>query len=121
MMPVASEAQTFTETFDAGIPSTWTKVDNHAIAPFPPDSSAVPWVLNMDEALGNYTNGTPSAAATASSFNHPGQYDVSLITPTFVLNSGANGRNVAYDINFSASTRSRRSIPTSASMADRGS
>ena len=48
-----------------------------------PDFSAVPWTTNDVELLGNYTNGTPSLAATASSWNHPGQYDISLITPTF--------------------------------------
>jgi hypothetical protein len=93
-------SQTVTETFDAGIPSSWTIVDNHMVVPGVPDSSAVPWVLNTAEALDNYTNGTPSPVATASSYNHPGQYDISLITPAFVLNAGVDGRSLRYDINY---------------------
>lgn len=92
--------QTITETFDSGIPGAWSIVDNHILNPSIPDFSAVPWTTNDVESLGNYTNGTPSLAATASSYNHPGQYDVSLITPPFALTAGANGRSVRYDVNF---------------------
>lgn len=92
--------QTTTETFDAGIPASWTIVDNHALTPGVPDSSAVPWTTNAAEGLANFTRGTPTLAATASSFNHPGQYDISLITPTFVLNSGIDGTGLLYDVNF---------------------
>ena len=95
-----ANSQTVTETFDAGIPATWSIVDNHAATPGVPDSSAVAWTTNVAEALGNYTDGTPSICATASSFNHPGQYDTSLITPTFVLNAGADGRSIRYNINY---------------------
>jgi hypothetical protein len=57
--------------------------------------------LDREHAGGNryYTNGTPTLAATASSHNHPGQYDVSLITPTFLVNAGADGQSIQYDIN----------------------
>lgn len=92
--------QTFTETFDAGIPASWTIVDNHAITPGVPDFSAVPWTVNTAEAMDNYTDGTPTLAATASSHNHPGQYDISLITPAFKLNAGVDGRSLRYNINF---------------------
>lgn len=95
-----AQAQTFTETFDAGIPATWTIVDNHAITPGIPDFSAFTWTVNTAEAMGNYTNGTPTLAATASSHNHPGQYDISLLTPKFKLNAGANGTSLAYDLNY---------------------
>ncbi len=95
-----SFGQTITETFDAGIPASWTIVDSHFLTPGVPDFSAVPWTVNTAEGMGNYTNGTPSLAVTASSYNHPGQYDISLITPTFLLNSGTDGRSIGYDVNF---------------------
>jgi hypothetical protein len=98
--PAAVCSQTVTETFDAGIPASWTIVDNHALTPGVPDFSAVPWTVNTAESMDNYTDGTPSLAATASSFNHPGQYDVSLITPPFELNAGADGRSIRYNLNF---------------------
>jgi hypothetical protein len=95
-----SFGQTITETFDAGIPASWTIHDNFPLPGVPiPAFSAVPWTVNTLEGMDNYTNGTPTLAATASSHNHPGQYDVSLITPTFVLNAGLNGQSVQYDIN----------------------
>jgi hypothetical protein len=93
-----SFGQTITETFDAGIPASWAIHDNFPI-PGSPDFSAVPWTVNTLEGMDNYTNGTPTLAATASSHNHPGQYDVSLITPTFMLNAGPNGQSLQYDIN----------------------
>jgi hypothetical protein len=94
-----AHAQTFTETFEAGIPATWTTIDYHAINPGIPDFSACSWTVNTVESMGNYTAGT-GLAATASSFNHPGQYDISLFTPKFKLNAGADGTSVAYTINF---------------------
>src|ERR1700682_1147825 len=87
MMAATSFGQTITETFDGGIPGSWSIHDNFPI-PGSPDFSAVPWTVNTLEGMGNYTNGTPSLAATASSHNHPGQYDISLITPSFLLNAG---------------------------------
>jgi hypothetical protein len=96
----ASFGQTITETFDSGIPATWTIQDNYPKPiPMSPAFSAVPWTVNTLEGMDNYTNGTPTLAATASSHNHSGQYDISLITPTFVLNSGINGTSLRYDIN----------------------
>lgn len=94
-----SFGQTITETFDTGIPASWTIHDNFPI-PGSPDYSAVPWTINTLEGMDNYTNGTPTLAATASSYNHPGQYDISLITPSFVLNAGPDGRTLRYDINY---------------------
>ena len=95
-----SFGQTITETFDSGIPASWTIHDNFPLFGVPiPAFSAVPWTVNTLEGMENYTNGTSSLAATASSHNHPGQYDVSLITPTFVLNAGLNGQSLQYDIN----------------------
>lgn len=97
----ASFGQTITETFDSGIPASWTIHDNFPIpVPDSPDYSAVPWTVNTLEGMDNYTNGTPTLAATASSYNHSGQYDISLITPTFLLNSGINGQSLRYDVNF---------------------
>ena len=93
-----SFGQTVTESFEGGIPGSWTIHDNFPI-PGSPDFSAVPWTINTAEAMLNYTNGT-GLAATASSHNHPGQYDISLITPTFKINSGAGGNSVQYTINF---------------------
>jgi hypothetical protein len=96
----ASHGQTITETFDSGIPASWMIQDNYPKAiPMSPAFSAVPWTVNTVEGMGNYTNGTPTLAATASSHNHSGQYDISLITPTFVLNAGLGGQSVRYDIN----------------------
>lgn len=94
-----SFGQFTTETFDSGIPASWSIHDNFPI-PGSPDYSAVPWTVNTIEGMANYTNGTPTLAATASSYNHPGQYDVSLITPSFVLNAGPDGRTLRYDINY---------------------
>jgi hypothetical protein len=92
-----SFGQMVTETFDSGIPASWMIKDNFPVTGSP-DFSAVPWTVNTAEGMGNYTSGTPSLAATASSYNHPGQYDISLITPTFVLTP--DGRSISYDINY---------------------
>jgi hypothetical protein len=97
-----SFGQTVTETFDGGIPASWTIHDNFPIAgggPTDPDHSAVPWSVNALEGMGNYTNGTPTLAATASSHNHPGQYDISLITPAFGITAAVGGASLRYDIN----------------------
>jgi hypothetical protein len=95
-----SFGQTFTETFDSGIPASWTIHDNFPLFGVPvPAFSAVPWTVNTVEGMGNYTDGTPTLAATASSHNHSGQYDISLITPTFVLNAGLGGQSIRYNIN----------------------
>lgn len=95
LAPCALGAE-FTETFDAGIPATWSIVDN-----FPytgtPDYSAVPWTTNAAEGLANFTSGT-GMTACASSENHPGQYDVSLITPAFIAPAG--GGSIQYKINY---------------------
>ncbi len=95
-LAAAAFGQTITETFDSGIPATWSKVDNFPI-PGSPLFSAVPWSTNIPESMGNYT-GQPGQAATASSHNHPGQYDVSLITPIFPM--PATGGGLSYFINF---------------------
>jgi hypothetical protein len=102
----SSFAQTFTETFESGIPPTWTIQDNF---PIPggtgiPAFSAVPWTINTLEGMLNYTNGRGATgagiAATASSYNHSGQYDVSLITPSFAIVPGADGDTLRYTINY---------------------
>lgn len=99
-------AQTFTETFEGGIPANWKIQDNF---PIPggsgiPAFSAVPWTTNLVEGMLNYTGGGDAAgsgtAATASSYNHPGQYDVSLITPPFRITSGVDGDFLRYTINY---------------------
>jgi hypothetical protein len=96
----SSLGQTITETFDTGIPASWTIHDNFPLFGVPvPAFSAVPWTVNTLEGMDNYTNGTPTLAATASSHNHSGQYDISLITPTFLLNAGVDGTSLRYDIN----------------------
>ena len=95
-----SFGQTITETFDTGIPASWTIHDNFPLVGVPiPAFSAVPWTVNTLEGMDNYTNGTPTLAATASSHNHSGQYDISLITPTFLVNAGVDGQSIRYDIN----------------------
>lgn len=96
--------QAFTETFEGGIPVTWEIHDNFPIVGSP-DYSAVPWTVNTAEGMLNYTNGGGSTgagiAATASSYNHSGQYDISLITPVFSIAPGAPfGDNLRYTINF---------------------
>jgi hypothetical protein len=102
----SSFGQTFTETFEGGIPPSWTIHDNF---PVPgglgiPDHSAVPWTVNTLEEMLNYTNGGgvtgAGLAATASSYNHPGQYDVSLITPSFMIVAGLGGNSLQYTINY---------------------
>jgi hypothetical protein len=96
----SSFGQGFTETFDSGIPASWSIVDNFPIPGVPiPAYSAVPWTVNSLEGMSNYTDGT-GLAATASSYNHPGQYDVSLITPTFAIPAVAFGDRIRYRINF---------------------
>lgn len=98
--------QEFIETFEAGIPSSWTIQDNF---PIPggsgiPDHSAVPWTVNTVEGMLNYTNGGGETgaglAATASSYYHSGQYDVSLITPPFLIVAGPDGDTLQYTINY---------------------
>jgi len=102
----SSFGQTFTETFEGGIPPSWTFQDNF---PIPggsgiPDHSAVPWTVNTFEGMLNYTNGGGATgaglAATASSYNHSGQYDVSLITPSFMIVPGLDGDSLQYTINY---------------------
>jgi hypothetical protein len=96
----ASVGQTFTETFESGIPASWTIQDNFPIPGVPiPAFSAVPWTVNTLEGMLNYTDGT-GLAATASSFNHSGQYDVSLITPAFMITSDPGGAALRYTINY---------------------
>jgi hypothetical protein len=85
-----------TETFDFGIPASWSIVDNFPI-PGSPAFSAVPWTTNVPEGMDNYTDGT-GQAATASSHNHPGQYDVSLITPVFAISPVSD--TITYRINY---------------------
>jgi hypothetical protein len=97
--------QTFTETFEGGIPASWTIHDNFPLFGVPiPAFSAVPWTVNTAEGMLNYTNGGGATgagtAATASSHNHPGQYDVSLITPTFPITAAIGGNALNYTINF---------------------
>lgn len=96
--------QTFTETFESGIPASWTIQDNHLLAPGVPDFSAVPWTTNLVEGMLNYTNGGgmtgAGTAATASSANHSGQYDISLITPAFAIVPGIDGDLLQYTINY---------------------
>jgi hypothetical protein len=89
--------QEFTETFEGGIPASWTIQDNFPITGSP-DFSAVPWTVNTAEGMLNYTGGT-GLAATASSQNHPGQYDVSLITPPFAITADPFGDTIRYTIN----------------------
>lgn len=98
----------FTETFDSGIPASWTIVDNF---PIPggtgiPAYSAVPWTTNLLETnrfgpgiMGNYT-GRTGQAATASSYNHTGQYDVSLITPVIAISAEPDDLTFRYSINY---------------------
>lgn len=99
-----SFGQAFTETFEGGIPATWEIHDNFPIVGSP-DYSAVPWTVNSAEGMLNYTNGGGASgtgiAATASSYNHSGQYDISLITPVFTIAPGAPfGDGIRYTINF---------------------
>ncbi len=92
--------QAFTETFDAGIPASWSIVDNFPIPGVPiPAYSAVPWTTNVPEGMGNYTGGT-GQAATACSYNHSGQYDISLIMPAFTISPVAGEDNLRYRINY---------------------
>ncbi len=96
----ASFGQAFTETFDAGIPASWSIVDNFPIPGVPiPAYSAVPWTTNVPEGMGNYAGGA-GQAATASSYNHSGQYDVSLIMPAFTISPVAGEDNLRYRINY---------------------
>jgi len=96
LVAAPSLAATITETFDSGIPTSWSIVDNFPITGSP-DYSAVPWTVNDLEGMDNYTDGL-GLAATASSHNHPGQYDVSLITPTFAIST--LNHTLTYRINF---------------------
>jgi hypothetical protein len=102
-LATTSFGQTFTETFEGGIPATWTIQDNYPKPiPMSPTSSAVPWTTNIAEGLLNFTNGGGitgvGTAATASSANHPGQYDISLITPAFVI--PPDGGTLQYTMNY---------------------
>jgi hypothetical protein len=103
--PARLLGQTFTETFEGGIPASWTIQDNFPLPGVPiPAFSAVPWTTNILEGMLNYTNGGgmtgAGTAATASSYNHSGQYDVSLITPTFLITAAAGGDTLRYTINY---------------------
>lgn len=71
-------AQPFLETFDSGIPPTWTLED------YLPGGSVFAWGTNAAVGMGNYTNGE-GLCATASSYAMPGPYDVGLLTPWFTV------------------------------------
>lgn len=93
-----SFGQAFTETFDTGIPASWSIVDNFPI-PGSPAHSAVPWTTNVLEGMGNYTAGS-GQAATGSSYNHSGQYDISLIMPAFTISPVPGEDNLRYRVNY---------------------
>lgn len=105
LVATTSPGQTFTQTFEGGIPASWTILDNYPKPiPMSPLFSAVPWTTNIAEGMLNYTNGGGATgtgtAATASSANHPGQYDISLITPAGFIHAGPDGDNLRYTINY---------------------
>jgi hypothetical protein len=105
MTATDSFAQAFTQNFEGGIPASWTILDNYPKPiPMSPAFSAVPWTTNIAEGMLNYTNGGGATgvgtAATASSANHPGQYDISLITPATTIHAGADGDTLSYTINY---------------------
>ncbi len=85
-----------TETFDSGIPASWSTFDYYPNGSGPA-ASAFDWTTNGAEGLANFTAGTGTAAA-ASSNNHIGPYDVSLWTPAFTLPAGPN--NFKYKVNY---------------------
>jgi hypothetical protein len=86
-----SFGQTIVETFDARIPTSWTIHDNFPI-PGSPDFSVVPLMVNTAEAMGHFTNGTPSLAAPGLHCDlERRRTDVRLSMPRFALRSVRHG------------------------------
>jgi len=81
----------WSEDFSGGIPGTWT------IADYEPGGSAFTWGLNTDTGDGNYTGGS-GLAAMANSDAFPGEFDLGLITPAFVVPTVA--AMLDYDTNY---------------------
>ena len=69
----------FSEDFEAGLPTTWTVVDNAG--------TGVVWQLNGDWGRGNYA-GTGNAAAVDSDESGAVPYDTELISPVFDATEG---------------------------------
>jgi len=82
--------QAFSESFDSGIPATWSVVN----AP----GSAVSWGSSTGNGDGNYTSGTGDSAIASSDSAGPGAYDTSLVTPSFVVPTIA--ATLSYTLNF---------------------
>lgn len=71
------------ESFDSGIPGTWTVVDN--------EGNGVVWtnIAGSGES-GNYTNGSGDAASASSDEAGIVEYDTTLLSPVFNLSSGSS-------------------------------
>ncbi|QXD14069.1 S8 family serine peptidase [Rhodocaloribacter litoris] len=80
----------FSENFDAGIPGTWTVVDN--------EGTGITWATSADWGEGNYTGGQNLAAMVCSDCAGPGEYDTELRTPE--LTAPTNNVVLTYRANY---------------------
>lgn len=83
------------ENFDAGIPATWSAVKILASSPFN-------WTTNNLEQRPNWTapvGNNTSLCAHADSDHHAGNFDIALVSPSFVVPGGGNAK-LDYDTNY---------------------
>jgi MYXO-CTERM domain-containing protein len=76
----AANADVLRESFDNGIPSSWSRQDYRSTG------SSIAWGVNTDTGRGNYTGGAGRAAMADSDFAGDGiEFDIALLTPTMHL------------------------------------
>lgn len=91
-------ADILSESFDAGIPSTW-RVDDYRVDEFS-SSSSISWGVTSAVTYGNYTGGTGLAAMADSDSAGEGiEYDIGLVTPLVHLPS-ESGLTLSYLANY---------------------
>jgi hypothetical protein len=80
------------ETFDAGVPGSWTVIDN--------EGTGVSWsdIATCGEA-GNFVNGNGDAACASSDSFGAAAYDTELLTPSMDL-TNFTGTMLDYSVNF---------------------
>jgi hypothetical protein len=87
----APEAILLTESFDAGIPATWTVLDAEGTGMVwtitgvggPPPPTEAPAAYPDDCGEANYTGGTGLAACASSDLFGAAEFDTTLVSPTF--------------------------------------
>ena len=80
------------ENFDAGIPGTWTVVDNFG--------NGLVWGINTDSGDGNYTSGAATCASVNSDAFGVAGYDTELISPEITIPTGGDNVELDFNVNY---------------------